>query len=1125
MYHESLLSGHHRFAGAPSGLQLHFVFTDAEWLRVRPAAATTTCDNKNSKFEPASQSTTEFKLTRSKQQVDDGGERRWEIVREKDDLGYGDAVRMYVLSDREFADETIATSEQSHCSQCNARTTRQAEKQLDDVSSLQSVIRQIRFKRRLKHHHRLRHRQFRFGNTLIVRWRGRRSLIAERTSMGLRAAEAPCRKPQLKRAADDEDRAPATSKRQHRVRFAHQLPVHMRNHLYLDDFQDYLRRVGANQRLKSSSRLSRADGADELCDVTGTNSDVDNEKKAFDTNNASTNDNSSSCLNNTTRNAALCLETCPIRSQDSDACNWRAKLADELLRAWTRRQSGGEEIRLRVDAQDASEEAHGLESIDEVVCNNDKSPQSAECLYVFVELNSSDQSDRQRSWQRKRSNANTERHDDSGPSVDRLPTTHSARGNDDSDKRQQTDSKPADNGAREQSQFERVGPDDYDEFYDAFNYDTLSDDNVDRDDDDEPAVGRNERNDNDDDESSDKLELSGATLSTAPARASRLSLSSKTNTNTNKRSDCESSTRHARAQTRVKCASCASCWLKQRISSCSQRTRKSLLMASLRGGDSADIKLAAVIVINPFERSIHIKPDLNRLVCVAFDNSTHGQCATSSSSSSLGIANREYSNMTRHSMSDNSDRAQLQRLSGSRTAIPRVLLYEIRCFDDDDDDSNKQRDERRPSSNSSRSQCNGIDRIVAHRALSFARARLGRRNRRTAHARASVADFLRPVGGRVLLCVQLDIKHASGFSDLVAATSAECDRGNLYIKYSIGIMQRKRRRWHTRLVHNVSSAAAADTFTRDALAAAKSNRSADDDDDDDEDLLDWLLEGSTVTSEPNACGHFHFGCTEQLVIELTATAARCAQSTIRNHKARSVVDDDDDDVIADPQLDARAHREGSRAAVAVALQRGDKNVPQEDVSRVCRRRVEFVGVASDEAAVDGRTNENSLDHDEITETQKIDLAKDTQLQTSSLNNSGVANNNNKNTAEGLRAHNNAHGLANNSEYDADDEAASVAELFVVFELYTSDFYRDKLQGWTHTVLPIHVSHLKQHAVPPAHRKQRSSAPIAAGRTRQELLVVGPALTSLKDRLRFKLLGELPGVFTRTSVAKVSSTHV
>lgn len=126
---------------------------------------------------------------------------------------------------------------------------------------------------------------------------------------------------------------------------------------------------------------------------------------------------------------------------------------------------------------------------------------------------------------------------------------------------------------------------------------------------------------------------------------------------------------------------------------------------------------------------------------------------------------------------------------------------------------------------------------------------------------------------------------------------------------------------------------------------------------------------------------------------------------------------------------------------------------------------------------------------------------------------------------------------------ADDEQL---ELLLLLEFYSSDFYHDKLQGWSHLSLPICLSRHQAHSsccvlsnqndrldntdLGCCFRRQRQAAlamPTAGAskcnRTRHVLTVIRPELQSIRDKLRYYLIGELPS--STPTIESVSSTSL
>lgn len=124
---------------------------------------------------------------------------------------------------------------------------------------------------------------------------------------------------------------------------------------------------------------------------------------------------------------------------------------------------------------------------------------------------------------------------------------------------------------------------------------------------------------------------------------------------------------------------------------------------------------------------------------------------------------------------------------------------------------------------------------------------------------------------------------------------------------------------------------------------------------------------------------------------------------------------------------------------------------------------------------------------------------------------------------------------------ADDEHL---ELLLLLEFYSSNFYHDKLQGWSHLSLPICLSRQQAHRASCcvlsdqndrldntdfgyrfSRQRQAALAMPTAGapkcnRTRHVLTVIRPELQSIRDKLRYYLIGELPS--STPSIESVSS---
>lgn len=102
---------------------------------------------------------------------------------------------------------------------------------------------------------------------------------------------------------------------------------------------------------------------------------------------------------------------------------------------------------------------------------------------------------------------------------------------------------------------------------------------------------------------------------------------------------------------------------------------------------------------------------------------------------------------------------------------------------------------------------------------------------------------------------------------------------------------------------------------------------------------------------------------------------------------------------------------------------------------------------------------------------------------------------------------------NNCNDDDDDD--EVQEIIIVLEFYSSDFYRDKLQGWSHISIPIKLTkecrgNFLSLSLSDKDKDKRRQLRWCTC-TKREIIrpVIRPELCSIIDKLRYYLIGQLP----------------
>lgn len=96
-----------------------------------------------------------------------------------------------------------------------------------------------------------------------------------------------------------------------------------------------------------------------------------------------------------------------------------------------------------------------------------------------------------------------------------------------------------------------------------------------------------------------------------------------------------------------------------------------------------------------------------------------------------------------------------------------------------------------------------------------------------------------------------------------------------------------------------------------------------------------------------------------------------------------------------------------------------------------------------------------------------------------------------------------------TNYDVDE----IQEILVVLEFYSSDFYRDKLQGWTYLTIPIELNkayhYLSTSSSSSVDRRQLTKCTCTHKPNQLLLPVVRPELCSIIDKLRYYFIGQFP----------------
>lgn len=272
-----------------------------------------------------------------------------------------------------------------------------------------------------------------------------------------------------------------------------------------------------------------------------------------------------------------------------------------------------------------------------------------------------------------------------------------------------------------------------------------------------------------------------------------------------------------------------------------------------------------------------------------------------------------------------------------------------------------------------------------------------------------------------------------------------------------------------------------------------------------------LLQGSTITSRPDSRGRFHFACVEELLLEFVvandnnkcrarATAQRPAsscrpQKSFEGSVPTAVADTDEwwsktnagglfssvtDKTLAPASLVAtRPLAQLSDAREMFITETAPTKTTRQDSSS---------GYESDKPRATNEAHSNSPDLDQLRGNDQLSGAREV-------------------PSSGEKSACNESPLSSSSGRSNYDRANDNFEIVLLLELYSSDFYIDKLQGWTHLSIPVCLD--RTTARPQRQRRQQQQQQQPGTTTRHELPVIRPTLHSLMDKLRYHMIGQLP----------------
>jgi hypothetical protein len=316
-------------------------------------------------------------------------------------------------------------------------------------------------------------------------------------------------------------------------------------------------------------------------------------------------------------------------------------------------------------------------------------------------------------------------------------------------------------------------------------------------------------------------------------------------------------------------------------------------------------------------------------------------------------------------------------------------------------------------------------------------------------------------------------------------------------------------------------------------------------DDSDHDKCSLLLEGSTVTSRPDTRGRFNFCCVEQLLLDLsrktkesTSEGGKKSFSSNRLSQTGVQIADVETTTISEKSTDAMLR--SSKPSVTV-------HSPTEN--NVISESSKFDDVESATATVDDTTG-NHFMNDEIANNESSDNLPTDKIVTTTDRTRPV------NPESCIRCGKSSGCECNQtdskqlpwgyrsddveSQNDLSDTNSGTFQILFIFEIYSSDFYSDRLKGWSSLNVPINLnednysmtSNFHQPAMTSGSRdKTTQQARVIRKRAdhrHRELHVMSLVFSSLIDRLRYFLVGTTPKNtpgFMSVSVSSIYSSQI
>lgn len=317
----------------------------------------------------------------------------------------------------------------------------------------------------------------------------------------------------------------------------------------------------------------------------------------------------------------------------------------------------------------------------------------------------------------------------------------------------------------------------------------------------------------------------------------------------------------------------------------------------------------------------------------------------------------------------------------------------------------------------------------------------------------------------------------------------------------------------------------------------------------DDDRYSLLLEGSTVTSRSDSRGHFNFCCVEQLVLGLTGKSKQTLGDNQRNFSASRVTQDDTKIRLEESkgqgkiaaEIDERKRtKSNDRNQMQTSTGVVHSSPPDRMISESLERSTSANGEQISSTVI---TSENcgtkiEINHetDNIIPSDKIDIEQSRGVISNNNNESSNSNDLSRDRASNEPPTSKSQGVTDGLR---DDNLRSnlngACQIIIVFEIYSSDFFSDKLKGWSSMKVPISLELDNFNATSMYHQPvdrccaeltQISHERIECRRTHLEprhclLPVMRPALGAPMDRLRYYLLGEIPmKTPTTTSVSMI-----